>query len=159
MKTIKESILGSTKSGKVKLFVDELKYLQELSLKKGTNKTFGEDAVGNKLEVGDLVYIRTNNEGYYRNTDRTFGIIYNLNDKSDTCIQCYLGIADPSVFKDVEEKLFSGELTKDALLKNQFEYNMDERGEAVKCINLYPFQVFLVKKAKDIKGINSLRNI
>jgi hypothetical protein len=104
MKTIKESILSSTKSGKTglegKLFIENIKALSSLNYqlrKKGYKDIVGEDLFGNKLEVGDLVYMIPNPEQASRMSQipwyNLFGIVMEL-DKSNEEIKVVYGRKD-----------------------------------------------------------------
>ena len=165
MKTIKESILSSTKSGKGALegeiFIEELRALVELSNKRNITLPGDEDAIGNKLEIGDLVFIRIGefDGGYYRLTDRHYAIIYDIDTSRKAPIRCYLGIEFPNAFNKIKEDILSGKITKEMLLKNPMRYNEVGRdGSAIKLKDFYPHQVFLVKKAKDAKNPKMILN-
>lgn len=165
MKTLQESILTSTKSGKKILdgenFIEELRALVELSSKRNITLPGDEDAIGNKLEVGDLVFIRIGefDGGYYRLTDRHYAIIYDIDTSRKAPIKCYLGIEFPNAFDKIKEDILSGKITKEMLLKNPMRYNNVGRdGSAIKLKDFYPHQVFLVKKAKDVKNSKMILN-
>ena len=165
MKTLKESILSSTKSGKGALegeiFIEELRALVELSNKRNRTLPGDEDAIGNKLEVGDLVFIRIGefDGGYYRLTDRHYAIVYNIDPSRKAPISCYLGIEFTSAFNKIKDDILSGKITKEMLLKNPMRYNdVGREGTAIKLKDFYPHQVFLVKKAKDVKSPKMILN-
>ena len=165
MKTIKESILSSTKSGKGALdgeiFIEELRALVELSNKRNRTLPSDEDAIGNKLEVGDLIFIRIGefDGGYYRLTDRHYAIIYDIDTSRKAPIRCYLGIEHTGAFNKIKDDILSGEITKEMLLKYSLKYNeVGREGEAIKLKDFYPHQVFLVKKAKDVKSPKMILN-
>ena len=165
MKTLQESILTSTKSGKGildgEIFIEELRALQELSNKRNITLPGDEDAIGNKLEIGDLVFIRIGefDGGYYRLTNRHYAIIYDIDTSRKAPIKCYLGIEFPNAFNKIKEDILSGKITKEMLLKNPMKYNEVGRdGSAIKLKDFYPHQVFLVKKAKDVKSPKMILN-
>ena len=165
MKTLKESILSSTKSGKGALegeiFIEELRALVELSNKRNKTLPSDEDALGNKLEVGDLVFIRIGefDGGYYRYTDRHYAIIYDIDSSKKSPISCYLGIEFSNAFNKIKDDILSGKITKEMLLKNPMRYNEVGRdGSAIKLKDFYPHQIFLVKKAKDVKSPKMILN-
>lgn len=165
MKTITESILSSTKSGKAVLdgenFIEELIALQELSNKRNKTLPYDEDALGNKLEIGDLVFIRIGefDGGYYRLTNRHYAIVYDIDSSNNAPIKCYLGIEFPNAFNKIKEDILNGKITKEMLLKNPMRYNVVGRdGSAIKLKNFSPHQVFLVKKAKDVKSPKMILN-
>lgn len=165
MKTLKESILSSTKSGKGALegeiFIEELRALVELSNKRNRTLPGDEDAMGNKLEVGDLVFIRIGefDGGYYRLTDRHYAIVYNIDPSRKAPISCYLGIEFTSAFNKIKDDILSGKITKEMLLKYPMRYNdVGREGTAIKLKDFYPHQVFLVKKAKDVKSPKMILN-
>lgn len=165
MKTLKESILSSTKSGKAVIdgenFIEELRVLVELSHKRNRTLPGDEDAIGNKLEVGDLVFIRIGefDGGYYQYTDRHYAIIYDIDNSKKAPICCYLGIEFTNAFNKIKEDILNGNITKEMLLKNPMRYNEVGRdGAAIKLKNFSPHQVFLVKKAKDVKSPKMILN-
>lgn len=160
-KYIKESILDDEevliddvkKALKESIFIEELRALVELSNKRNKTLPFDEDALGNKLEVGDLVYIRIGefDGGYYRLTDRHYAIIYDIDNSKKAPICCYLGIDYPNAFNKIKDDILSGKITKEMLLKNPMRYNdVGREGTAIKLKNFSPHQVFLVKKAKNV---------
>lgn len=165
MKTLQESILSTTKSGKKildgEIFIEELRALEELSNKRNKTLPYDEDALGNKLEVGDLVFIRIGeyDGGYYRLTDRSYAIVYNIDPSSKASICCYLGIQFTNAFDKIKEDILSGKITKEMLLKYPMRYNeVGREGSAIKLKDFYPHQVFLVKKAKDVKSPKMILN-
>lgn len=165
MKTIKESILSSTKSGKKildgEIFIEELRALVELSNKRNKTLPYDEDALGNKLEIGDLVFIRIGqyDGGYYTYTDRHYAIVYDIDSSNKAPIKCYLGIEFTNAFNKIKEDILSGNITKEMLLKNPMRYNEVGRdGSAIKLKNFSPHQVFLVKKAKDVQSPKMILN-
>lgn len=165
MKTIKESIISSTNSGKNiiegEIFIEELRALEELSNKRNKTLPYDEDALGNKLEIGDLVFIRIGefDGAYYQLTDRHYAIVYDIVPSYKKPIKCYLGIDFTNAFNKIKEDILSGNITKEMLLKNPMRYNdVGREGSAIKLKNFSPHQVFLVKKAKDIKSPKMILN-
>jgi hypothetical protein len=161
MKTIKESILSSTKSGKTglegKLFIENIKALSSLNYqlrKKGYKDIVGEDLFGNKLEVGDLVYMIPDPEQASRMSQipwyNLFGIVMEL-DKSNEEIKVVYGRKDEWYKR--EEEIKSGKLSVDEILDNSsliyklFDICVPESSK-----------IILIKSAKDVNS-NTLKSI
>lgn len=124
MKTIKESILSSTKSGKTglegKLFIEKMEALSDLNYqlrKKGYKDTVGEDLFGNKIGVGDLVYMIPDPEQASRMSQipwyNLFGIVIEL-DKSNERIRVAYRRKDDWYNK--AEEIKNGKLSIDGIL-------------------------------------------
>lgn len=161
MKTIKESILSSTKSGKTtlegKLFLEKMEALSSLNyklVKKGYKDNVGEDLFGNKIEVGDLVYMIPDPEQASRMSQipwyNSFGIVIEL-DKSNELIKVVYSIKE-EWYKKVEE-IKNGKLSIDdildnpSLLMNLLNYCVPESSKLIR-----------IKPAKDVNP-NTLKNI
>ena len=149
MKTLKESILTSTKSGKGaiegKEFDNELTALRKLndSMSSHTRK-YNQDMLGNTLHIGDLVYTTS---------ERKYGIIYAFYKKSLCSICVYRGHSTYG-YKDYKEKILNGELSKNDILKN---YNISNTVLNISYVS--PDEVIFVKPKKEvnINTINSLQ--
>jgi hypothetical protein len=161
MKTIKESILSSTKSGKTglegKLFIEKMEALSSLNYKlrkKGYKDNVGEDLFGNKVGVGDLVCMIPDPEQASRMSQipwyNLFGIVIEL-DKSNELIKVAYSRKDE--WHNKVEEIKNGKLSVDeildhpALLMSLIDYCVPESSKMI-----------LIKSAKDVNS-NTLKSI
>lgn len=162
MKTIKESILSSTKSGKSglegELFIEKMNALNSLNYKlrkKGYKDIVGEDLFGNKVEVGDLVYMIPDPEQASRMSQipwyNTFGIVVKL-DESNEEIEVIYSIKYKE-WHDSEEEFKSGKLTLDEIMNS---YSLSRHLFNI-CLP-ESSKIILIKSAKDVSP-NTLKNI
>jgi hypothetical protein len=161
MKTIKESILSSTKSGKTglagKLFIEKMEALSNLNYqlrKKGYKDNVGEDLFGNKVGVGDLVYMIPDPEQASRMSQipwyNLFGIVIEL-DNSNELIKVAYSRKDE--WHNKVEEIKNGKLSFDeildhpSLLMSLINYCVPESSKMI-----------LIKSAKDVSP-NTLKSI
>lgn len=161
MKTIKESILSSTKSGKTglegKLFIEKMEALSSLNYqlhKKGYKDSVGEDLFGNKIEVGDLVYMIPDPEQASRMPQipwyNSFGIVIEL-DKSNDRIKVVYSRKDD--WNNKVEEIKNGKLSIDEILDSP-SLTMN-----LLCVcTPESSKIILIKSAKDVSP-NTLKNI
>lgn len=149
MKTIKESILSSTKSGKGALegreFDNELVALRKVNDNMALNRRkYNQDMLGNTLHIGDLLYITG---------ERKYGIILAFHKKS-ICSMCVYQGNSTHGYKDYKERILNGELSKNDILTNSKYFN-----EALNISYVSPDGVILVKPKKEVNvnTINSLQ--
>ena len=161
MKTIKESILSSTKSGKSglesKLFIEKMEALSSLNYKlyrKGCKDTVGEDLFGNKVSVGDLVYMIPDPEQASRMSQipwyNLFGIVIKL-DESNEEIKVVYGRNDE--WRNKEEEIKNGSLSIEEILDSP-----SLTGRLLSVCVPESSKIILIKSAKDVNP-NTLKNI
>ena len=149
MRTLKESILTSTKSGKGaiegKEFDNELIALNKLNDNMVSHpRKYNQDMLGNTLHIGDLVYTTG---------EQKYGIILAFYKKSINSICVYKGYST-HCHKDYKERILNGELSKNDILKN---YNISNT--VLNTSYVSPDEVIFVKPKKEvnINTINSLQ--
>ena len=149
MRTLKESILTSTKSGKGALegkeFDNELIALNKLNDNMVSHpRKYNQDMLGNTLHIGDLVYTTG---------EQKYGIILAFYKKSINSICVYKGYST-HCHKDYKERILNGELSKNDILKN---YNISNT--VLNTSYVSPDEVIFVKPKKEvnINTINSLQ--
>ena len=149
MKTIKESILSSTKSGKGAIegreFDNELTALRKLNDNIASQSSkYNQDILGNILHIGDLVYTTC---------ERKYGIILAFNKKSTCSICIYKGHSTYG-YKDYQERILKGELSKNDILTNYEHFK-----KALNISYVSPDHVIFVKPEKEVNvnTINSLQ--
>lgn len=149
MKTLQESILTSTKSGKGavegKEFDKELIALRNVNDNMDSHRRkYNQDMLGNNLHVGDLVYTTVG---------RKYGIILAFHKKGINSICLYRGNSNYG-YKNYKERILSGELSKSDILTNTKYFN-----EALNISYVSPDEVIFVKPRKEVNvnTINSLQ--
>jgi hypothetical protein len=149
MKTIKESILTSTKSGKGaiegKEFDNELIALNKVNDNVASHpRKYNQDMLGNTLHIGDLVCTAGKQK---------YGIILAFHKNSICSISVYKGYST-HCHKDYKERILNGELSKNDILKN---YNLSNTVLNISYVS--PDEVILVKPKKEVNlnTINSLQ--
>lgn len=149
MKTLQESILTSTKSGKGaiegKEFDKELIALRNVNDNMDSHhRKYNQDMLGNNLHVGDLVYTTVG---------RKYGIILAFHKKGINSICLYRGNSNYG-YKNYKERILSGELSKSDILTNPEHYN-----NALNISYVSPDEVIFVKPKKEVNvnTINSLQ--
>lgn len=161
MKTIKESILSSTKSGKTelegKLFIEKMEALSSLNYKlrkKGYKDNVGEDLFGNKVNVGDLVYMIPDPEQASRMSQipwyNSFGIVIKL-DESNEEIKVVYGRNDE--WRNKEEEIKNGNLSIEEILDSP-----SLTGRLLNVCLPESSKIILIKSAKDVSP-NTLKSI
>lgn len=149
MKTLQESILTSTKSGKCA--VEGREFDRELIALRNVNdnmdshrRKYNQDMLGNILHVGDLVYTTVG---------RKYGIILAFHKKGINSICLYRGNSNYG-YKNYKERILSGELSKSDILTNSEHYN-----NALNLSYVSPDEVIFVKSRKEVNvnTINSLQ--
>lgn len=149
MKTIKESILSSTRSGKGAIegreFDNELIALNKVNDNVASHpRKYNQDMLGNTLHKGDLVCT---------GGEQKFGIILAFHKNSICSISVYKGYSS-HCNKDYKERILNGELSKNDILKN---YNISNAVLNISYVS--PDEVILVKPKKEVNlnTINSLQ--
>lgn len=149
MRTLKESILTSTKSGKGaiegKEFDNELIALNNVNDNVASHpRKYNQDMLGNTLHIGDLVCT---------GGEQKFGIILAFHKNSICSISVYKGYST-HCHKDYKERILNGELSKNDILKN---YNISNTVLNISYVS--PDEVILVKPKKEVNlnTINSLQ--
>lgn len=149
MKTLQESILTSTKSGKGA--VEGREFDKELITLRNVNdnmdshrRKYNQDMLGNILHVGDLVYTTVG---------RKYGIILAFHKKGINSICLYRGNSNYG-YKNYKERILSGELSKSDILTNSEHYN-----NALNISYVTPDEVIFIKPRKEVNvnTINSLQ--
>lgn len=148
MKTLQESILSSTKSGKAavegKEFDNELIALRKVNDNMDSNRRkYNQDMLGNTLHIGDLLYI---------SGERKYGIILAFYKKS-VCSMCVYQGNSTYGYKDYKERILNGELSKNDILTNSKYFN-----EALNISYVSPDGVILVKPKKEV-NVNTINNL
>ena len=149
MKTLQESILTSTKSGKCaiegKEFDNELTALSKVNDNMTLNRRkYNQDMLGNTLHIGDLLYI---------SGERKYGIILAFHKTSINTLCVYQGNST-NYYKDYKERILKGELSKNDILTNSKYFN-----NMLNIAYVSPDEVILVKPKKEVNlnTINSLQ--
>lgn len=148
MKTIKESILTSTKSGKGAVegreFDKELIALHNVNDNMASHhRKYNQDMLGNNLHVGDLVYTTIG---------RKYGIILAFHKKAINSICLYRGNSKYG-YKNYKERILNGELSKSDILTNFEHYN-----NALDLSYVSPDEVIFVKPRKEV-NINTISTL
>lgn len=149
MKTIKESILSSTKSGKGaiegKEFDNELIALRKVNDNMASHpRKYNQDMLGNTIHIGDLVYTTS---------ERKYGVILAFHKKSICSICLYKGNSNHG-YKDYQERILNGEISKNDILTNPKHFSI-----ALNIAYVSPDEVIFVKPKKEVNAntISSLQ--
>ena len=109
---------------------------------KYSSRKYNEDAIGNKLNIGDLVYIKSSSSNKYDVTER-FGVIYRIDKEADRftggTIHVYIGKN-----RDFDKNI--------KYFNNLDKINSNAMYHLTKTSCMCSSEVFLVKNAKQVNS-------
>lgn len=161
MKTLKEhlnkfeQLNESTQTEKQ--WVEELDILDNIN--KPRTRKYDEDMLGNKLHIGDVVYVKssTSNAAATVNYGDKYGIIYKISEQSspfNASISVYFG--KNKNFHELENDIINSQISKDDLL-NSYIYKNDLK-KSISVFSFSPEDVVLVLKANKYTN-NTLKKL